>query len=79
MLKMIRCEMAVPSLVDFSPPRYGSKHRSVHVGFVVDRVVLGHAFLQVLRFSIFNIMPPMYHPHIRYFITDAVCRHEEEG
>ena len=79
MLKLIRRETAVPNSVDFSPPRYGSKQRSVHVGFVMDRVVLGHAFLQVLHFSVFSILPPMSHPNIRCFLADAVCRKEEEG
>jgi hypothetical protein len=32
--------------------------RSVHVGFVVDRVVLGQVLLRVLRFSSVIIIPP---------------------
>jgi hypothetical protein len=31
---------------------------SVHVGFMVDKVALGHVFLLVLRFSPVNIIPP---------------------
>jgi branched-subunit amino acid transport protein len=37
-------------------PRF--KPRSVHVGFVVDKVTLGQVFLQVLQFSPVNIIPP---------------------
>jgi hypothetical protein len=32
--------------------------RSVHVGFVVDRVALGQVFLSVLQFFPVNIIPP---------------------
>jgi hypothetical protein len=32
--------------------------RSVHVGFVVDKVALGQVFLRVLRFSPVSIVPP---------------------
>ena len=35
--------------------------RSVHVGFVVNKVALGQVFLQVLWFSPINIIPPMLH------------------
>jgi hypothetical protein len=38
-----------------SPQRPGFAPRSIHVGFVVDRVALGQVFLQVLRFSPVNI------------------------
>jgi hypothetical protein len=34
------------------------------VGFVVDKVALGQVFLQVLRFSPVNIIPPSA-PHFR--------------
>jgi hypothetical protein len=33
---------------------------SIHVGFVVDKVALGQVFLQVLRFSPVNIIPPSF-------------------
>jgi hypothetical protein len=36
------------------------------VGFVVDKVALGQAFLQVFWFSPVNIIPP-WAPHIRKF------------
>jgi hypothetical protein len=43
------------------------KTRSIHVGFVVDKVELGQSFLRVLRFSPVNISfhrrsPNSYHP-----------------
>jgi hypothetical protein len=35
--------------------------RSVRVGFVVDKVAMGQAFFQVLRFSsVNNILPVLY-------------------
>jgi hypothetical protein len=34
------------------------------VGFVVDKVALGHAFLRVLRFYPANIIPPLLHIHL---------------
>jgi hypothetical protein len=34
------------------------------VGFVVDKVALGQVFLQVLRFSPANIIPPLLHIHL---------------
>jgi hypothetical protein len=37
------------------------------VGFVVDKVALGQAFLRVLRFSPVNIIPP-WAPLFRKFI-----------
>jgi hypothetical protein len=43
------------------PWRPGFNHRSVHVGFVVDKVTLGQVFLQVLRFSPVNFIPPVLH------------------
>jgi hypothetical protein len=33
----------------------------VHVGFVVDKVVVGQIFLRVLRFSPVNFIPPVLH------------------
>jgi hypothetical protein len=35
--------------------------RSVHMGFVLDKVALGQVFLPVLRFSLVSIIPPMLH------------------
>jgi hypothetical protein len=34
---------------------------SVHVGFVVDKVVLGQVVLRVLRFSTVSFIPPVLH------------------
>jgi hypothetical protein len=36
----------------------GFAPESIHVGFVVDRVVLGQVFLRVLRISPVSIIPP---------------------
>jgi hypothetical protein len=41
-----------------SPRRPGFAPRSIHVGFVMDKVALGQVFLRVLRFSPVNIIPP---------------------
>jgi hypothetical protein len=53
---------AIPCLkrlvAGFTPRRADSTPESVHVGFVVGKVALGHAFLRVLRFSPVNILPP---------------------
>jgi hypothetical protein len=48
-------------VVGLSPRRPRLDPGSVHVGFVVDKVVLGHVFPQVLRFSPVNFIPPMLH------------------
>ena len=40
------------------------------VGFVVDEVVMGQAFLQVLRDSVVSIIPPM--PNTRSSTTGVV-------
>jgi len=48
----------------FSLQRPRFSPRPVHVGFVMDRVALGHVFLQVLQFSLFSIILQMYHTHI---------------
>jgi hypothetical protein len=49
----------------FSPASYhggpGSIPGSVHVGFVVDKVALGHVFPRVLRFFPVNFIPPVLH------------------
>jgi hypothetical protein len=38
--------------------------KPVNVAFVVDKVVLGEAFLRALQFYAITIMPPVLHPHI---------------
>jgi hypothetical protein len=38
-----------------SPRRPGFAPGSIHVGFVVDKVLLGQSFLRVFRFSSVNI------------------------
>jgi hypothetical protein len=57
--------MAVPWLrrlvAGLSPRRPGFDPGSVHVGFVVDKVALGHVFLGVLRFSPVSFVPPLLH------------------
>jgi hypothetical protein len=57
--------VAVPWLrrlvAGLSPRRPGFDPGSVHVGFVVDKVALGHVFPRVLRFSLVNFIPPMLH------------------
>jgi hypothetical protein len=56
-------QIAVPWLrrlaAGLSPRRPGFDPRSVHVGFVVDKVVLGQVFLRVLRFSPVSFIPPV--------------------
>jgi hypothetical protein len=44
-----------------SPRRLRFDPGSVHVGFVVDKVVLGQVFPRVLRFSLVNVIPPVLH------------------
>jgi hypothetical protein len=36
----------------------------MNVGFVVDKVALGHVFLLVFRFSPANVIPPLLHIHL---------------
>jgi branched-subunit amino acid transport protein len=52
-----------------SPRRPGFAARSVHVGFVVDKVALGQVFLRVLRFSpvsiFYHCSIPVYHRPMR--------------
>jgi hypothetical protein len=48
-------------IAGLSPRRPGFDPGSVHVGFVVDKVALGHVFLRVLRFSPVNFIPPLLH------------------
>jgi hypothetical protein len=44
----------------------GFNPRPVHVGFTVDEVTLGQAFLRVLKFPPFNVIPPVLHTHFFY-------------
>jgi hypothetical protein len=44
-----------------SPRKPGFDPGSVHVGFVVDKMALGQAFLRVLQFSAVNFIPPVLH------------------
>jgi hypothetical protein len=44
-----------------SPRRPRFDPRSVHVGFMVDKVALGQVFLRVFRFSRVNFIPPVLH------------------
>jgi hypothetical protein len=50
-----------PLAAGLPPQRPGFDPRSVHVGFVVDKVALGQGFLRVLRFSPVNFIPPVLH------------------
>ena len=67
------------------------KHvNGLNVGFVVYKLVLEHVFLQVLWFSVFSIMSPIFsivssvfsimspilHPHIRSFIAVTMWRQD---
>jgi hypothetical protein len=56
-----RPRRAVPLLrrlvTGLSPRRPWFDPRSVHVGFVVDKVALGQVFPRVLRFSPVNFIP----------------------
>jgi hypothetical protein len=60
-------QRAVPLLrwlvAGFSPRRPGFAPRSVHVGFVVDRVAVGQGFSRVLRFSPVYIIPQLFCIH----------------
>jgi hypothetical protein len=48
-----------------SPRRLGFSLGSVHVGFVVDKVILGQVFLRVLRLSSVSIIPlVVLHTHV---------------
>jgi hypothetical protein len=73
--------IAVPwlrSLVTgLSPRRPGFAPRSIHVGFVVDKVALGQVFLRVLRFSPANIIPPL--PHIHLSPPHEVCDSSDQA
>jgi hypothetical protein len=73
--------VAVPQLrrlvVGFSQRRPKFAPRSVHVGSVVDIVVLGQVFLRVLRFSSVHIIPPLLHIHS--YITWGMDTGPERG
>jgi hypothetical protein len=43
------------------PRRRGYDPGLVNVGFVVDKVALGHVFTRVHRFSPVNFIPPVLH------------------
>jgi hypothetical protein len=49
---------AMAQAVSRRPLTSETRVRARDVGFVVDKVVLGQAFLRVLRFSPANIIPP---------------------
>jgi hypothetical protein len=42
------------------------------MGFVVDRVALGQAFLQVLWLFLVSIIPPVLHNHVYYVTNDNI-------
>jgi hypothetical protein len=48
-------------------PRFNP--RSLHMGFVMDKVTLGQVSLQVLGFIFVNIIPPMLHTHLHLNAT----------
>jgi hypothetical protein len=56
--------------------------RSVHVGFVVNKVALGQVFLPVLSFSPVNVIPAMlhtlsfiYYPHCILSLLDSILEY----
>jgi hypothetical protein len=53
-----------PLVAGLSPRRRGFLPGPVHVGFVVDKVALGHFFIRFLRFSPVSIIPPLLHTHL---------------
>jgi hypothetical protein len=77
--------LAVPwlrSLVtSLSPQMPGSVSRSVHVGFMVGKEVLGQDFLRVLQVSLVSIIQPRLNTHVssvgwtRGPLVAAVQRH----
>jgi hypothetical protein len=59
----------------------GSDLRPVFEGFVVDKVALGHVFLQVCPSSHVSVMPPMlqthsfiYHQYSINLATDSIIK-----
>jgi hypothetical protein len=63
--------VAVPWLrllvADHTPRRAGFDHRSVPVGFVVDKVILGQGFPRLLRFCPANFIPPVLQYTEKFF------------
>jgi hypothetical protein len=53
------------------PRRPSFDPRPVHLGFVVDKVALGHVSFRVLRFPPVTVVPPMF--HTRLLVTDIVA------
>jgi branched-subunit amino acid transport protein len=53
----------------------GFAPRSVHVGYMVDKVKLGQVSLRVLRFSSVSIFPPLLHIH-RGAVSPPQQQHE---
>jgi hypothetical protein len=47
-------------VADLSLRNPGIAPRSIHVGFMVDKVTLGQVFLRVLRFFPINTIPPSF-------------------
>jgi hypothetical protein len=58
---VIGCAMAQAVSRRPLPRRPGFDPKSVHVGFVVDKVALRQVFPRVRRFSHVNIIPPLLH------------------
>jgi hypothetical protein len=57
-------------LVAEGPPRRAELHyRPVNVGFVVDKVAIGHACIQILLFFPINVIPPLLHTCISQQLT----------
>jgi hypothetical protein len=63
MVANIKGLFAIAQAVSGRPPtaEAGCDPRSVHVGFVVNKVALGQVFPRVLRFSPVNLIPPVLH------------------
>jgi hypothetical protein len=58
--------------VDFQPVNAAAwlQAQSAHLGFVVERVAVGHIFVQLLSFSLVSIIPLVL--HIYSFVTDPL-------
>jgi hypothetical protein len=60
------------------------RSRVIHVGFMVNKVTLGHVFLRVLRFSPASIIPPLLHinlspPHEECVSPDEAAHYHHLG
>jgi hypothetical protein len=55
-------------------PRSGFDLRTSHVEFMVDKLILGHVYLQLLQFFPVSVIPPLFHTHLLTPITDAACQ-----